>query len=396
MQSRVLVILFLFLTSWLALHSKTLVGTLADAYNLQAFVERAAQLGHVSSQIKRWNQSPSIEHPYFETAFENHIPQALYLKASAELAFGNETQALPLFKLASDDIAQASEAYLEGLIKLGHWHSVYDFLSEGGYSTNANVEFLVRSIRVDNLQPKTQISRPACLMKLQPITTSPLGLKHAQSMLTQFDSDERLKALPLCVLQPLLVPPPECDNIATAANRHCVLSSLPQFVSPRQFSHLLMIVDNPTSFVQNGVVWLSDNSPYTVFVHELAHLVAFVDEYPLKENQAQEHCHDLSFSANLSVTASPDAQWRARTCQHLDRVVYKRSNELTFMEYHDLGTIPPLYQALWAQRLLDTQVQIPAQVAISKALNWKGRVEEAKKWEDQAAAYWQLGISTGK
>lgn len=350
----------------------------------------------MSSQIKRWNQSPSVEHPYFETAFENDIPQALYLKASTELALGNATQALPLFKLASDDISQASEAYVETLIKLGYWHSVYDFFSEGGYASNADIDFLAGSIRLDNSEPKIHINRTACIMELQPITTSILGLKHAQSLVTQFDSDERLKALPLCVLQPLLIPPPQCDNIATAANRHCVLSSLPQFVSPQQFSHLLMIVDNPTSFVQNGVVWLSDNSPYTVFVHELAHLVAFVDEYPLKANQAQEHCHDLSFSANLSITASSDAQWQARTCQQLGKVVYKRSNELTFMEYHDLGTIPSSYQTLWAQRLLDTQVQIPAHIAISKALTWKGRVEEAKTWEDQAAAYWQLGTVTGR
>ena len=47
------------------------------------------------------------------------------------------------------------------------------------------------------------------------------------------------------------------------------------------------------------------------------------------------------------------------------------------MEYHDLGTIPSSYKTLWAQRLLDTQVQIPAHIAISKALTWKGRVEEA-------------------
>lgn len=140
---------------------------------------------------------------------------------------------------------------------------------------------------------------------------------------------------------------------------------------------------------------LAVNSAFPVLVHELAHWFGLADEYPMREPLAENFCTGrYRFDArNIALTASPlvteaeleqlenELPWKgyleqpiaqkvgpnqyrlgsmditktglfmAQTCLHTDYYAWKPVAELTFMEQHEIGRIPPLYLELMKQGL---------------------------------------------
>src|SRR5690606_26059634 len=68
---------------------------------------------------------------------------------------------------------------------------------------------------------------------------------------------------------------------------------------------------------------------------------------------------------------------KARTCNNHQMQAYKGSDRLTFMEYHDQAYIPPLYMALWKQRLENRAELLPAFVNFAQAWEAAGNAELA-------------------
>lgn len=71
---------------------------------------------------------------------------------------------------------------------------------------------------------------------------------------------------------------------------------------------------------------------------------------------------------------------RARTCNNHSNTAYKLTGKMTFMEFHDSGFIPPLYLAVWKERLQDPVYTKPAALNIAQALEDVGNSPAAQAW----------------
>ena len=101
--------------------------------------------------------------------------------------------------------------------------------------------------------------------------------------------------------------------------------------------------------VQAGVMQLSTEAPYHVFLHELMHFAGFTDEYPGPE--AQQHaCTDKGqIYANLYVDdIRPSGWYKSDFCNNGRG--YKPTEQISIMQHSEVG-LSPLYRRLWVKQL---------------------------------------------
>lgn len=252
-----------------------------------------------------------------------------------------------------------------------------------------------------------------CEMTLQLVATSLDTLLQANDFKQNFESDKRLAKLPICI-NPLYWAEDDvmaCDSHATNGYRvTCDLSKLDDSMNPEYFSHLVIFADKGKANVRNGVMYLDLADTYSVFVHELAHFVGFVDEYPLSSEFANYFCNSVQDYPNLAlltpeqdITALDPSYWesrggaisivKARTCNNHENQAFKFSKELTFMEFHDTNYIPELYLNIWQEIIRDRHRVRPAYINIAQSLEEQGNSPAARRWWD-AYDLWTQGENT--
>ncbi|NDW15494.1 sel1 repeat family protein [Alteromonas genovensis] len=243
-----------------------------------------------------------------------------------------------------------------------------------------------------------------CLQRIQPFAASLATMIRADSFYRQFNNDERLASLSLCVAPPIWLPKDALSCSDDYNNRNvlgCDVKPLANIAKKRQFSHAVVVAKQGKANVQNGVMFLDIGDTYSVFVHELAHFAGFADEYPIARSMARKIC-DIQrisdFSPPNLVIDSPHyyapvvtvSRWakidpntivaKAKTCEGVSKNSYKPSRRITFMEHHDTGAIPPLYLVLWQQQLEKQQAQRPISMNFFQAFHHQGDQKEAAHW----------------
>lgn len=160
----------------------------------------------------------------------------------------------------------------------------------------------------DNAETGTDVN---CLQTIQPIARSLESMVQAVSMYNDFKKDERLASLDMCLLVPRWLPENEmkCHFDTSTGRNTCDLIELASYKKNLPFSHMVFFVERGKAYVQNGIMYVDLADEYSVFVHELAHFVGFVDEYKLTEATANNYCMPDSVPNLLFYEPSaPEAQ----------------------------------------------------------------------------------------
>jgi hypothetical protein len=231
-----------------------------------------------------------------------------------------------------------------------------------------------------------------CAQQLQFVATSLDTAVQAQRFKYAFEQDQRLRALPICIKPVVWLAPNELRCELVGNRKECDLSAVAKQTFMPSYTHLVFFLDEGKAYVHNGAMYLDEADTYSVFVHELAHFVGFVDEYAVSIGLAQQYCYQTN-APNLLLSDNTDLyqqetfqMWQvyykelmtaqaitlseavdennagegamsslkigaSRTCASLNLKTFKPSSQLTFMEYHDTANIPPIYLLMWKDLL---------------------------------------------
>ncbi len=232
---------------------------------------------------------------------------------------------------------------------------------------------------------QSTVSVPAsnsCSMVLQFVSNTPMGLPYIQSHMSKFSSDKRLSRLPICVNQPIWLD----ESLLSCSSKvrlECDLAPLVELAEKRHFTHLVVIAEKGKANVHNGIMYLDFADTYSVFVHELAHFVGFVDEYPLSSELSNFIC-EKNTHPNISVykdaSLAAKSMFSVRTCDNHANQAFKLVPQMTFMEYHDVGLIPDKYLDVWVERLATTEHLTPVYVNFAQHFEALNDPINADKW----------------
>lgn len=371
------------------------VGT---ALSQNGAIEQAATYDYPPAIEHLWQQNPAINNPFIYAAAELKIDDAGWVLAQFHLERKNYRKARKWLSIASLNSAEALSAYLKLMATQKDWAGVDSWLSKELY-----LDDLAHLKWRNALQNKTQINTVAtlvkgeqCLSRIQPLATDVDSLESSHTLIEQFQQDARFTKLALCINYPLLIRPSRCHKTQPleTSDKACLLVNVAKRFNANEFSQLMIMTSDKRSYVKNGVMWLSENAAYSLMLHELAHFVNFVDEYPLRQAIAKSHCEDINSSANLVSSGHLDMPTKmkqfflAKTCIAVGKDTYKRARGITFMEYHDVGIIPETYLKIWHQRVLDPTHQIPAYIAIQRAFEELNKPQQGHYWRTEAGRFW--------
>jgi len=195
----------------------------------------------------------------------------------------------------------------------------------------------------------------------------------------RFENDKRFAQLPICIKDVVWLDDSElaCQNNDGQRRVTCDLTRLASVKKQPNFTHLVVFADSGRAYVQRGVMYLDRFDAYSVFVHELAHFVGFVDEYALSAQMASVHC--VSENAPNLITADVLGEleqtkleyWEmisdgsvdiseSKTCEQFERKSFKPSPNITFLEHHDIEYIPTIYSRMWQKQLAKQKHQVHA------------------------------------
>lgn len=241
-----------------------------------------------------------------------------------------------------------------------------------------------------------------CKMTLQFVAGSLDSLQQAKAFYQRFIGDETMQDLPICINPPYWLDEDDfvCDSRPANGYRiSCRLAALDGHLAPSSFSHLVVFSDHGKANVVNGIMYLDLADRYSVFIHELAHFVGFIDEYPLSPEFANYYCAGEQSFPNLAIVAEDESiadldldYWqslsheisvsKASTCTNHPAQAYKFSSKMTFMEFHDTGYIPTLYKNIWKDQLNANHALRIAAINIAQSLEEVGNTPAAQKWWD--------------
>ncbi|MDC8830924.1 tetratricopeptide repeat protein [Alteromonas gilva] len=249
--------------------------------------------------------------------------------------------------------------------------------------------------------PAAEYSNVSCKQRIQPFATGLAEIVQANRIYQQYQQDKRLSQLPLCVEEPVWL---ERQALNCNANWQgqgrlgCDIAALDEVTQAKGFTHAVILAKSGKANVNNGVMYLDVGDTYSVFVHELAHFVGFVDEYPLTRELAREYCQrktapNLVFLGQITYAPLsnidfwetfeyPVSLYPSRTCNNIGVKSYKPSERITFMENHDAHYIPPLYLSIWRQRLQQRSSQRPIAMNFFQHYEKAGNIPKAAYWLD--------------
>lgn len=355
------------------------------------WLERAAQQGYVAAQIGlyQWwmlQQDYLKAQPWLEKAAQQDGSSALILARSLWRS-GEHQSAIERFRQALALGENKAGDYLKYIQLYWSASPSHSQLSVAAYPTHGD-----------------------CNMTLQFVATSIDSLMQASDFIRQFNSDDRLSNLSVCLNKPMLLDQKQLSckaNWSGSRRLSCDIGSLANIAKTHDFSHLVVFAPQGKANVHNGIMYLDLADTYQVFIHELAHFVGFVDEYPLSAQMAARVCAEKDI-ANLLIVEQTDGvelfeslaalsgldgnqYTKTRTCDNHPAQAYKTSSDLTFMEFND-SPIPPVYLDIWRERLSDKSKQIPAYVNFAQLYDAQNNAAEAEYWWRRYYAY----ISSGQ
>jgi TPR repeat protein len=402
--------------------------------------QQAANNGHGASQFELSFLVDSTEERirYLEqAAFNQHAPAIIALskyyyeredasKALRWLEKAAEFDQASTFKLARMLWKQGFEEKAQvAFIKAAKLNSLAN--------NYADVLREVRRQKISALVDDAVHSQMHCAQQLQFVATSLDSAVQAKTFKTMYENDKRLIDLPICIGPIIWLAENELRCELLNNRKKCDFSEVAKNTFMPSYTHLVLFLDEGKAYVHDGAMYLDEADTYSVFVHELAHFVGFVDEYPVSVGLAEQYCYQtnapnllLAGEAGIEQQASFQ-RWQtyhkqlmmgdavldfqnegstegglsdslfdqersiqaqlpsltvsaSRTCSSLGIKTYKPTSKLTFMEYHDTQYIPPIYLLIWKDLLSQNKHGL----AIS-ALYEKNALSAG---HEQASTYW--------
>lgn len=383
------------------------------------YLRLAAQSGHAESQFELFlsAKSPSQKLMWLKRSAASHYQPAFVALYQWHMLRGRNQQAQPYLVQAAKFDGASALVLARQLWRQGHYSSALQEFASALKLGNLQAshylhhihwfgQHIVKSAPVAQAKPES-VLREACVMQLQFVSTSIDGVMKASQFIQNFNSDKRLLDLPICVEQPLWVEPEhlKCQNQSSSSGRlSCDLLQLSRIVAGVNFTHLAVIGDSGKANVDNGIMYLDLADDYNVFIHELAHFVGFVDEYPLTAQMAKQVCDGQGAPNLVFVRDDSDVQdpmlsqymfgqqrplTPARTCLNHPNHAFKATEETTFMEFHDYGVIPEFYIEQWYKLLQSPQNLIPAAINFSQHFDSITDLENAVIWKQQAQKFYR-------
>lgn len=247
----------------------------------------------------------------------------------------------------------------------------------------AEVFINIPATKLSALVSKKTDTSLLCSQQLQFVSTSLHSTIQAMQFKHTFEHDVRFKDFPICINSITWLANNELTCSIVSGRAECDVSPIASKTFVPSYTHLVFFLENGKAYVHDGAMYLDMADSYSVFIHELAHFAGFVDEYAVSSVLAQQYCKQNSVP-NLLMSSSEGikehekfALWQqyytrvrelaplldtslergendatvavdiTRTCDELDLVAFKPSTKLTFMEYHDILYIPPIYILMW-------------------------------------------------
>lgn len=356
-----------------------------DDYSHRAsWLTAAAEQGLFEAQtaLADWYllyQQPDLAEPWL-AATANKDPQSAFQLAYLRWQQGEQDEAKALFTFAAEHDHDEAAGVLSVLNR--YQPTSVSSLRKGLSSSIPDQWFTER-----------------CRQRIQPVATGLAEMVQADRIYTQFKRDRRLNTLSLCMATPKWLSDNalKCDaNWRGQGRLGCDIRPLADTVAKHEITHLMVLAESGKANVNNGVMYLDVGDTYSVFVHELAHFVGFVDEYPLTAGLAQEYCSrktapNLVFLGELTYAPLDNIKaWQAiefpirlypaRACHNIRQPSFKPSERMTFLENHDAKYIPPLYLNIWQKRLNDPAVQRTVSMNLFQAFQRAKQTEKAAFW----------------
>ncbi len=204
----------------------------------------------------------------------------------------NNIQALKiLYKLAlrEGDVAFI-QTYKDRLADGGSNTFYRELVQFSVFSTNS-----VKVISEQNMAPNL-----SCAIDVQFFATNLAGLRHGKQLISAFE--QHTLAQTICLRQPKYIAADDvnCQHLSNEKITCDAATWLRQkSINTR---YLGLIVETGGANVDNGIMYIDQADNIDVLVHELSHLVGFVDEYPLpRQHQKCQQFQSAPFAHNLAV-----------------------------------------------------------------------------------------------
>ncbi|MFT6329999.1 MAG: hypothetical protein ACJAYN_001934 [Bermanella sp.] len=391
---------------WLVLSGK--LGSSAALYysamrsqnpaEIRAWLKTSAELGHTQSQFEYalLQISKDEKRRWMQLSAEAGYEPAIISMAKFIFESEDNSQALIWLKKAAEFDASSAFKLANLLWKKGNTEKAKTYFDKAAEQDFGLAKTAIRVIKQHKIEPlrsllSVPVQGPNCAQTIQFVATTLVSFIQATSFQEQFEKDKRLADLPICVLPPIWLQKDSLvcsNNFDNEARLGCDLYPLSQLKTPLSFTHMIVFAEQGKANVNNGVMFLDQSDAYSVFVHELAHFAGFVDEYALPDDLANYHC-SKNIAPNLLLSplpqevvksrylpASRENNWqraldahnelqilesnnpvlhhiaRSRTCRNTQYESFKPTQQMTFLEYHDVPNIPKVYRTLWRQALL--------------------------------------------
>ena len=334
-----------------------------------------------SSQQPSTSQQPNISHLISKKVAEQQLARGIDLWRDNKY----QQSALVFSSLG----AKKLNADMQSLAGLYQYHTT-------AFNKNRNSDFMQQlSALPDN-----------CKQKLLFVTPNIDSLVQAEHFRARFQQDSRLSSLSICIYDVTWFDPVDIvckDNWQQSGRLGCQLLSLAEKLKRLPFTHLVMFADRGKANVHNGIMFLDREDSYDVFVHELAHFAGFIDEYPLSQNLAKRVCAgvdapnmvfkqakklvvDRRYWESIGLKDNTDI-FAARTCDNHSTQAFKASDQLTFMEYHDIGFIPTRYLTAWQKQLQKTPNLPSAHLNFAQLYEQSNNLSESQFWRARYQEY---------
>lgn len=427
-----------------AMENEYWLSLLAQYGDLEA-IRKLVELSEDPNEQSRWlKQAANLGDPsvQFRLALEEQDPVARLklLTASAQSGLLDAQHALvewfvlnEQFELALPWLDKTAKHYASDAFRLAEYHwrlgdsaaaiTWYQEAANLGHrdaaSYAANAERGVSELsalldkdsdwNIAGLGSSQRLRPEMCEQRILPVARSLANMVQAKAMLSQWQQDERLASLPICLSQPVWLPASSVDcgegQRAGSARIQCSIQPLEEVISHHQITHVVFFNPSNRAYVDAGLMYLDLHDTYSVFIHELAHFAGFVDEYPIAETLAQFHCYhqsapNLIFDGEIHYQPAERAeQWQqligsatdddiglypARSCNNVQVKSYKLTDKRTFLEFHDTNLIPDVYIRLWQQQLKDKKHWFPVAENLARQYEKRGDYAKASQWRQFA------------
>lgn len=381
----------------------SLANTVKQVSERKFLLRQAAASGHADAlyQLGLMEDNATQKVSYLQRAAEQEFVPAMSALYQWYWMQGNYAKALPWMKKVAIGDAEASLRLAQYYWNQSEYDVAQNYLLGASDHASQKAKDYLRLIDQywQRRDVKTTTGRQ-CHMQLQFISTGLDSTLQAEKFKTQFESDPVMSTLPICINELLWVKSEYLGCNSQAVNNYrisCRLEKIDSLLEPHTFSQLVIFHGSGKANVTNGVMYLDLADKYSVFIHELAHFVGFIDEYPLSNELADLYCQSGRRYPNLLVLDEDQSiegltldDWqqygealslaKARTCNNSDKTAYKLSGKMTFMEFHDSNYIPALYLSVWKNRLQSPIYMKPAALNIAQALEDVGKSEAAQAW----------------